>query len=230
MNFKRNATIMMAMATMLCMGSAFASDAKQPVEAPVKAAQVQEAQVENIRPLEQRQMLETRGEIVEIGEGFIVVKGEGDQEIVKVMLGEINDKDDAMEDVNDNDYDTYIIDGKNGKLKKVSKLKVGMQVTVYYDSAMTRSLPPQARCYAVVIEDSKKDSMAKYFVVDRVLKQDATSMQVIDLNHGLIATITKDSCKNFDEIERGSKLMIWSKMMTMSLPALTNADKVVVID
>ena len=229
MNFKRNTTIMMVMATMLCMGSTFASETQQAVQAPVKAAQVQEAQVEDIRPLEQRQLLETRGEIVEIGKDFIVVKGEGDCELVKVMLGEINDKDDAVKDVNDNDYDTFIVDGKNGKLKKFSKLKVGMKVTAYYDAAMTRSIPPQTRGYAIVIE-REQDSMAKFFIVDRVLKQDADSMQVLDINNGIIATITKASCKDFDEIERGSKLMIWSKAMTMSLPALTNADKVVVLD
>lgn len=229
MKFKRNTTILMAVAAMLCVGSAFASEATQPVQVPVQAAQVEKTEAEAIRPLEQRQLLETRGEIVEIGENFIIVKGEGDCELVKVMLGEINDKDDAVEDVNDNDYDTFIVDGKNGKLKKFSKLKVGMKVTAYYDAAMTRSIPPQTRGYAVVIE-REQDSMAKFFVVDRVLKQDADSVQVLDVNHGVVATITKDVCKDLSEIERGSKLMIWSKAMTMSLPALTNAEKVVILD
>lgn len=228
MNFKRNTTILMAAATMLCMGNAFAAEAIQPAPAPA-AAVVEQGEAEAIRPLEQRQLLQTKGEIVEIGENFIVVKGEGDCELVKVMIGEINDKDDAAEDVNDNDYDTYIVDGKNGKLKKFSKLKVGMTVSVYYDAAMTRSIPPQTRGYAVVIE-REENNAGRYFVVDRVLKQGADSVQVIDVNHGVIATITKDACKDLAEIERGSKLMLWSKVMTMSLPALTNADKVVVLD
>lgn len=227
MNFKRNTTILMAAATMLCMGNVFAAEPAQPVQAPV--AVVEQNEVDAIRPLEQRQLLQTKGEIVEIGEGFIVVKGEGDCELVKVMLGEINDKDDAVEDINDNDYDTFIVDGKNGKLKKFSKLKIGMNVSVYYDAAMTRSIPPQTRGYAVVIE-REENNTGRYFVVDRVLKQDADSVQVIDINHGVIATITKDVCKDLSEIERGSKLMLWSRVMTMSLPALTNAEKVVILD
>lgn len=227
MNFKRNTTILMAAATMLCMGNVFAAEPAQPVQAPV--AVVEQNEADAIRPLEQRQLLQTKGEIVEIGEGFIVVKGEGDCELVKVMLGEINDKDDAVEDINDNDYDTFIVDGKNGKLKKFSKLKIGMNVSVYYDAAMTRSIPPQTRGYAVVIE-REENNTGRYFVVDRVLKQDADSVQVIDINHGVIATITKDVCKDLSEIERGSKLMLWSRVMTMSLPALTNAEKVVILD
>lgn len=227
MNFKRNTTILMAAATMLCMGNVFAAEPAQPVQAP--AAVVEQNEADAIRPLEQRQLLQTKGEIVEIGEGFIVVKGEGDCELVKVMLGEINDKDDAVEDINDNDYDTFIVDGKNGKLKKFSKLKIGMNVSVYYDAAMTRSIPPQTRGYAVVIE-REENNTGRYFVVDRVLKQDADSVQVIDINHGVIATITKDVCKDLSEIERGSKLMLWSRVMTMSLPALTNAEKVVILD
>lgn len=230
MNFKRNTTILMA-ASMFCMGSAFAAEKidQAPVSAPASAAVVEQAPVETIRPLEHRQLLQTKGEIVEVGAGFIVVKGEGDCELVKVMLGEINDNDDAMEDVDDNEYDTFIVDGKNGKLKKVDKLKVGTKVVAYYDAAMTRSLPPQTRGYAVVIE-REENKMGKFFVVDRVLKQDANSVQVIDVNHGLVATITKEVCKDFDEIEKGSKLMVWSNIMTMSLPALTNAEKVVVLD
>ena len=231
MNFKRNTTILMAAATMFCMSSAFAAEQAQPAPASVPAAVVQPSQspLESVRPLEQRQLLQTRGEIVEIGENFIVVKGEGDCELVKVMLGEINDKDDAVKDVDDNDYDTYIVDGKNGKLKKFSKLKVDMNVNVYYDAAMTRSIPPQTRGYAVVIE-REENKTGRYFVVDRVLKQDADSVQVVDINHGIVATITKDVCKDLAEIERGSKLMLWSNVMTMSIPALTNADKVVILD
>ena len=41
--------------------------------------------------------------------------------------------------------------------------------------------------------------------------------------------VDKKANKNFAEIKAGDNLMVWYDMMTMSLPARTNANKVVIL-
>ena len=71
-------------------------------------------------------VLFTSGKIVEVNENMIVVKGE--HNIIAAMITD----------------DTYLLNGKNGKAKKLSSFKVGKEVTVYYSSKMTRSIPAQS--------------------------------------------------------------------------------------
>ena len=133
-------------------------------------------------------VLFTSGKIVEVNENMIVVKGE--HNIIAAMITD----------------DTYLLNGKNGKAKKLSSFKVGKEVTVYYSSKMTRSIPAQSAAFAVVLGDSS-EKMGKFFKVEEVtMSEDNTYVSVINTN-----------------------LMVWYDMMTMSLPARTNANKVVIL-
>ena len=156
-------------------------------------------------------VLFTSGKIVEVNENMIVVKGE--HNIIAAMITD----------------DTYLLNGKNGKAKKLSSFKVGKEVTVYHSPKMTRSIPAQSEAFAVVLGDNS-EKMGKFFKVEEVtMSEDKTYVSVINTNESLIATVDKKANKNFAEIKAGDNLMVWYDMMTMSLPARTNANKVVIL-
>lgn len=158
-----------------------------------------------------QEVLFATGEIVEVTENSIVVKAEGN--LIAAML---TDK-------------TYLLNGKNGKDRKLKNFKPGKEVTIYHSPMMTRSIPAQTEAYAIVLGDND-EKQGKFFKVDQVtLSEDGTYVSVMDSNHGLIATIDKKANKKFMEIEAGDNLVVWYDMMTMSLPARTNANKVVVL-
>ena len=168
-------------------------------------------------PVKLNQVQITRGEIVEVNGDKIVVKGEGNQPLVAAI---ISDK-------------TYIVKGSNGKDRDLDDLKVGKRVTVYYSSVMTRSLPPQAKAYAVVLNRSSKKDLHKdyqFFVVEKAtLADDGKSVKVLNTNNDLIATIDADACKNFADIKAGDKLFLKYSIVAMSLPGLTNAEKAIIL-
>ena len=202
--FKR-VLLLASCATMLFAGSAMANEnIKEVQELPVtKAYQTQAV----------RDVLFTTGEILEVNDNVLLIRGEGHHNLVAAV-------------VTDN---TYLLNGKNGKAKKLSSFKVGKEVTVYYSPKMTRSIPPQAEAYAVVLGDNS-EKVGKFFKVEEAtLSEDGTYVTVINTNESLVATIDQKANKNFAEIKAGDNLMLWYDMMTMSLPARTNANKVVVL-
>ena len=157
------------------------------------------------------EVLFTTGKIIEVNENMIVVKDE--HNLIAAMITD----------------ETYLLNGKNGKAKKLSSFKVGKEVTVYHSPKMTRSIPAQTVSYAIVLGNND-EKQGKYFKVDKVtLSEDGSYVSVIDTNHNLIATIDKKACKDFTSIESGDELIVWYNMMTMSLPARTNAQKALIL-
>lgn len=206
---------LLTLACTLCvMNGALA--AEQPVQAVEKTADVkieQKAEQKAIIPLSVKDVLSTTGKIVAVDGNKITVKGEGQfSEVVAVITD-----------------DTYIADGKKGKLKKLKSLKVGKEVTVYYSSKMTRSLPPQAEAFAVVIgKDIVKQG--KFFKVEKVIaNKEENLIKVVNSNQDIIATITADVYEDYEQIKEGDNLLLWYDIMTMSMPGQTNAYKVVVL-
>ena len=190
-------------ATMLMAGSAVANaNNVENKEVPVtKAYQAQAVE----------EVLFTTGEIIEVNENMIVVKGE--HNLIAAMITD----------------ETHLLNGKNGKAKKLSSFKVGKEVTVYHSPKMTRSIPAQTVSYAIVLGNND-EKQGKYFKVDKVtLSEDGSYVSVIDTNYNLIATIDKKACKDFTSIESGDELIVWYNMMTMSLPARTNAQKALIL-
>ena len=158
-------------------------------------------------------VLFTTGEILEVNDNVLIIKGDGHHNLVAAVITD----------------NTYLLDGKNGKAKKLSSFKVGKEVTVYYSPKMTRSIPPQTEAYAVVLGDNS-EKIGKFFKVEEVtLSEDGAYVTVVNTNESLVATIDKKANKNFAEIKAGDELLLWYDMMTMSLPARTNAKKVVVL-
>lgn len=64
------------------------------------------------------------------------------------------------------------------------------------------------------------------FVVDSVeLSEDGQYVTVFSSKQDLMATIDAEACKDYKEIKQGTRLRLWYKFMTMSLPAKTNASR-----
>ena len=205
MKMFKKVLLLASCATMLFAGSAMANENNKEVqELPVtKAYQTQAV----------RDVLFTTGEILEVNDNVLVIKGDGHHNLVAAVITD----------------NTYLLDGKNAKAKKLRSFKVGKEVTVYYSPKMTRSIPPQTEAYAVVLGDNS-EKVGKFFKVEEVtLSEDGAYVTVVNTNESLVATIDKKANKNFAEIKAGDELLLWYDMMTMSLPARTNAKKTVVL-
>ena len=185
------------------------------------SAWAEDRAVENISPMDAVQvnpeimrapvMFTTYGKLVAVEDGRYVVEGEGNLRIVAARV----------------DRDTYVID-ENAKLRLPYALKVGQTVTVFYSAQTTRSLPAQSHALAIVI--GKREAAPSFIeVAEAKLSADGKSMTVLNNNNDLIATIGSDACKDFAKIKKGDKLLLWSHMVTMSLPGLTNAEKVIIL-
>ena len=155
----------------------------------------------------------TSGKIVAIEDGLYIIKGEGSRPQVAAVV----------------DRDTYVVDGKSGRLRLPMALKVGQCVTAYYSANMTRSLPPQSHAMAIVIGAPAEGSAAYFEVSQAALSADGSYVTLLNANNDLIATVDAATCSDFAKIKRGDKLLVWYDVMTMSLPAQTNASKVVLL-
>ena len=84
---------------------------------------------------------------------------------------------------------------------------------------------PDAHCTGYPNVSKIKDKKIE-FVVDTVeLAEDGKYVTVFSSKQDLMATIDAEACKDYKEIKQGTKLRLWYKFMTMSLPAKTNASR-----
>lgn len=84
---------------------------------------------------------------------------------------------------------------------------------------------PKATCNGYPNVSKIKDKKIE-FIVDTVeLSEKGDYVTVFSSKQDLMATIDAAACKDYKEIKQGTKLRMWYKFMTMSLPAKTNASK-----
>lgn len=155
----------------------------------------------------------TSGKIVAIEDGLYIIKGEGSRPQVAAVV----------------DRDTYVVDGRSGKLRLPFALKVGQQVTAYYSANMTRSLPPQSHAMAIVIGAPSEGTVAYFEVAQAAMSADGSYVTLLNANNDLIATVDAAACSDFAKIKRGDKLLVWYEVMTMSLPAQCSPIRVVLL-
>lgn len=203
-----------ASCAMLLANTAFAALPDTQPSAVPEARQTQEQEtIGIITPAPVQNVLVTTGKIVSAEGEKITVKGEGNQPVVSVLVGD----------------NTYIVDGKDGDSKKLKNLKKGKEVTVYYSPVMTRSNPPQTQAFAIVM-GKNTPKLGKFFQVAEVLPaENADAVRLLNSNHDVIATVSKEVCKDYRSIKEGDSLMLWYEVMTMSLPGQTNAEKAVIL-
>lgn len=188
----------------------------------------------------------TKGEIVEVDSDYLVIKGQGTYDLVKVMLNKAAKaaaKPSAELEGEGKHIGlklglntpmakggTLLADGSNGRPLHLKSFKVGAEVVAYYGPKASRSYPPQVEGEAILL-CSKPDKLAKYYVVDSVENAaDGKYVTVFNASHDLYATIQGKACRDYREIKPGTKLLLWSDIMTMSIPARTNATRAKIIE
>lgn len=158
-----------------------------------------------------QEVLNTRGQIDFVGNDSIVVSGEGSYREVALA---ITDK-------------TYIVQGSDGSRLSFDQLKKGDAVTVYYGPSLTRSIPPQGRATAVIVGDP--DESAFYLKAAEVERLADGDIRVLNTNRDSLITIRKGSFANIEKVREGSELLVWYKMMALSMPGQATSLKTILL-
>ena len=133
--------------------------------------------------------------------------------------------------------DTVLIDSETMSAISLSDIKVNDKIQVEYSQAMTKSLPPQTTAYVIAVNFEKGGSV-NYINVDDVKTEEDGTVIVTDNTNNMILRILKDACtlpyrtKNIvklEDIQKGSKILAWFDIVTMSIPSQASTDKVVML-
>lgn len=156
----------------------------------------------------------TRGMITAIENGAVTIQGEGAYREITLHVN----------------ADTYLNDGKRGRSLRLDKLKVGDAVSAYYDSAVTRSLPPQGNAVAVVRNSAAEEMANGVYIKAGEVTLVGDTANVLSSNGDLLIRIERRNCRRYAEIKPGDELLVWYQVVTLSLPGQTNAERVVLLE
>lgn len=134
------------------------------------------------------------------------------------------------------DENTMVFSGDTyAALSEKIKSLNGKDVTVVASMAMTRSLPPQTYAY-YIIENTENSPV--YMEISEVEEKDgiitaysADGLYKIAMDK--MANVTPMKTKNIVkalELKKGDRIMVYSKMATLSIPALMNPEKVILVE
>ncbi|OPZ92235.1 MAG: Protease inhibitor precursor [Firmicutes bacterium ADurb.Bin419] len=135
------------------------------------------------------------------------------------------------------DESIIVMDNENGIPKNISEIKKGDKICVVASRIETRSIPPQSPAY-VILTDMDKKSPAKYIKVGSIDINENGLATVTDEDGEYIIRIGSDTVLlpyktrnmiSVNDIKVGSEFLMWSEIMTLSLPAQVNPEKVVLL-
>lgn len=155
----------------------------------------------------------TRGTITAIENDRITVQGEGAYREITLNVN----------------ADTYLNDGKRGRYLRLDRFKVGDAVSAFYDSAVTRSIPPQGQAFAVVRNSAAEEMANGVYIKAGEVTLVGDTATVLSSNGDLLIRIDRRSCRKYAEIKPGDELLVWHRIVTLSLPGQTNAERVVIL-
>ena len=84
---------------------------------------------------------------------------------------------------------------------------------------------PEVLCTGYPNVSKIKDKKIELIVDTVELSENGDYVTVFSSEQDLMVTIDAKACKDYKEIKQGTKLRLWYKFMTMSLPAKTNASR-----
>ncbi len=129
-----------------------------------------------------------------------------------------------------------VVSDKDGIPINLSELKEGDFITAFASTAETLSLPPQAAAFAVIRHGENED-FPIYMEISEIETDDYGTFGYSKDGQYEISISEKSEYKPFrtrqivkaEDITKGSKVLVFAKSMTMSIPALMNPDKIVLI-
>lgn len=106
-------------------------------------------------------------------------------------------------------------------------------IIAYHSTMVTRSLPAQSAAFAVVLLETEEDFYPLYMVAgekteEGIASEDGNYIVVPAENCEVVPYKTRNIV-TLDDVKAGSKLLVWSRTMTMSIPALLNAEKIMIL-
>lgn len=134
--------------------------------------------------------------------------------------------------------ETLVIDNETGLSANVSDIKVGDEVVAYYSQMMTRSLPPQSNCAALVTNIIGNNTQAKYMSVGEIEILSDGGIKAYNADGSYILTIAKEASVisaadgtelTIEDIQEGSRIFSWFDIMLMSYPGQASTDRVSVV-
>lgn len=199
----------MLTATMLFTGASFAEEAVNiSIDAPAADASVALRNLKSMITVE------------EIGENYIIAKTDSDARI-QFNISEA----------------TCIIDSATGTAIDLSSIKAGDVLSAEYSSVMTRSIPAQTSA-TVIAANVEKGGLVNFIEASSVSKNEDGDTVVTDKASGLILTIAKNASVTpyktrnivrLDDIAEGTRFIAWYDMETMSIPAQSATNKIVIL-
>lgn len=135
------------------------------------------------------------------------------------------------------DANTIFVDG-NGYKTSVEAIEGGTTLKVIASQAMTMSLPPQSYAHVIMLADDN-GGFPIYAEVERILTDDNGNLVFSskDGNYDVvygdgITAVEPFATRNIvttADIKEGSRILVMADMMTMSIPALVPANRIILL-
>lgn len=142
----------------------------------------------------------------------------------------VSDTQIELEDLvlNISDY-TYIGDYNFNPIEEV---KVGDEITAIVSTAQTRSLPPQSYAFYVLVKTEEAQTAPIYTTVgsieDGFIKSQDGNYE-ITFEEAEVSMFKVRSIIKASDLTEGSEIVFYSDIMTMSIPALANPSRILVL-
>lgn len=158
-----------------------------------------------------------------------------DGKITSVSESSVEFKSDETDYILNTSEETIFSD-KDGIPMGISELKEGDSVIVYASAAETRSIPAQVNAYAIIKHDGDADAPI-YMEISEIETNEhgkygysKDGMYKIGISDETEYAPFKTRQMVFaEDITEGSKVLVFSKIMTMSIPALMNPEKIILV-
>lgn len=135
------------------------------------------------------------------------------------------------------DANTVFVDG-NGYKTSIEAIENGTTLKVIASNAMTMSLPPQSYAHVVMTADDN-GGFPIYVEVERIVTDDSGNLVFsskdgnYDVVYGEgITAVEPFATRNVvtaADIKEGSRILVFAEVMTMSIPALVPANRIIIL-
>ena len=149
----------------------------------------------------------------------------------------IIDQAEIAEEKLNTDANTVFVDG-NGYKTSMEAIENGTSIKVIASNAVTMSIPPQSYAYVVMTADDN-GGFPIYAEVEKIITDDNGNLVFsskdgnYDVVYGEgITAVEPFATRNIvtaADIKEGSRILVYAEVMTMSIPALVPANRIVIL-